>query len=347
MKFDFDSKKVYKGLHNWLIFQTIAVMIGSVMIFELVDFFANQTLNHTFNYDPILGLAMLLPSGIMMGGLSYFFSRVMYQYISKLLNGIDQVTNGDLSVELNVKKGGPFKDVFDKFNRMVGELKGVQIFREDFINQYSHEFKTPIASINGFANLLLTEEVTREEEHAYLQIIASESERLGRLSNSVLMLSKLESLQFISEKEVYSLDEQIRKCSILLSDKWSRKHIDFSADLEEVTYNGNPDLMQHVFLNLIDNAIKYTPENGEISVKMKKENKMIKVVVCDSGRGMTSEEQQQVFSKYYQVEKSEKQKGLGLGLSIVHQIVTLSGGWIEVNSSVNEGSRFTVYLPEK
>lgn len=346
MKFDFEKKKVYRGLHVWLLLQTVAVMIGSVMIFELIDFFANRVFSQHFNYDPILGIGMLLPMGIMMGGISYFFSRAVFIYISRLLRGIDQVADGDLTTQLEVKKGGPFKDVYEKFNKMVLELRSVQIFREDFINQYSHEFKTPIASINGFADLLLNSAVSPADQKTYLKIIASESERLSRLSNSVLMLSKLESLQFIANKENYALDEQLKRCSILLSDRWLSKSIDFSADLEPVTYCGNADLMQHVFVNLIDNAIKYTPEHGEISVVMKKEPPMVRIAVCDTGKGMSPEEQGQIFSKYFQGSQTETQKGLGLGLAIVWQIVTLCGGRIEVTSRIGEGSCFTVFLPE-
>ena len=345
-KFDFEGRKVYKGLHFWLILQTVAVMVGAVMIFESVDFFANVVLGYNPNYDPILGIGMLLPIGILMGGISFLFSRGIFIYISRLVKGIDQVDDGNLDVTLEVEKGGPFKEVFAKFNRMILELKGVQIFREDFINQYSHEFKTPIASINGFAELLLTDTVSAEEEREYLAIIVSESERLSRLSNSVLMLSKLESLQFIGQKEDYALDEQIKRCAILLSDQWQAKMIDFSAELSPVTYHGNQDLMQHIFINLIDNAIKYTPENGTITVAMQQDGKMIKISVCDSGRGMTPKEQARIFSKYYQVGKSETGKGLGLGLAIVDQIVRLSGGEVQVTSQVGQGSCFTVLLPQ-
>ena len=228
---------------------------------------------------------------------------------------------------------------------MAQELQGVQTLRSDFINNFSHEFKTPITAVKGFAELLLDPSTSGEEREEYLQIILDESARLADLANSTLLLSKLESQQYISNKTIFLLDEQIKRCAILLSPAWEKKEIAFSADLESARYCGNEELMRHVWLNLLGNAVKYTPEGGEVSVTLRVGPGMLRVQVSDTGIGMSEEVQAHVFDKYYQGKNGQDGKGLGLGLSIVHRIVELCGGSVTVSSEEDQGSTFTVLLP--
>ena len=211
----------------------------------------------------------------------------------------------------------------------------------------SGQYLMSVTSINGFAELLLDENIPEEDKQKYLHIIADESERLAAMSSNILLLSKLESQQFIVDKKPYSLDEKIKQCAILLSKEWDRKGIDFSAELEPAIYDGNFNLMWHVWINLLSNAIKFTPEHGEIKVTLKKENEFIIVAISDTGKGMSEEEKTRIFVRYYQGDSSRSNKGLGLGLSIAQRIVDLCDGKIEVKSTINEGSTFTVHLPSK
>lgn len=228
---------------------------------------------------------------------------------------------------------------------MAEELQGVQTLREDFINSFSHEFKTPITAVSGFAELLQEPGLTEEERSQYLQIIAEEAHRLANLANSTLLMSRLESQHSIPEKEPFSLDEQIKRCTILLSSAWEKKRIAFSADLEPVSYVGNEELMRHVWINLLNNAIKFTPEGGEVSITLQCSPEQIQVQISDTGIGMSPEMISHIFDQYYQGEPNHTEKGLGLGLSIVHRIVELCGGQIQVDSIPNQGSVFTVLLP--
>ena len=221
----------------------------------------------------------------------------------------------------------------------------VQTLREDFINSFSHEFKTPITAVSGFAELLQEPGLTEEERSQYLQIIAEEAHRLANLANSTLLMSRLESQHSIPEKEPFPLDEQIKRCTILLSSAWEKKRIAFSADLEPVSYVGNEELMRHVWLNLLNNAIKFTPEGGEVSVTLQCSPEQIQVRISDTGIGMSPEMMTHIFDQYYQGEPNHTEKGLGLGLSIVHRIVELCGGQILVDSIPDQGSVFTVLLP--
>ena len=342
----FDLKKKLNDKWNrWLIIPTIIVMISSVCIYATVDFADNYIVLGNKHYDAVRAVGMLFPMGVVMGTISYITSKVVYRFVSRLTKGINEIADGNFGIRLDLEKAGPMKEVFINFNKMGAELQSLQTLHNDFINNFSHEFKTPITSINGFAMLLLDESVSEGDKRKYLQIIADESERLAAMSSNTLLLSKLESQQFVTDKKSYSLDEQIKRCSILLSNEWSKKKINFLAELEPVVYHGNSDLMQQVWINLLSNAIKFTPEFGEISVTLKKEEKFIKVEISDSGKGMNEEERARIFVKYYQIDPSHSNKGLGLGLPIAKRIIDLCGGKIEVTSKLNEGSTFTVYLP--
>jgi|GEM_PF-315829 signal transduction histidine kinase len=342
---DIVKSKIAKSLRKRRLVESIVIVIASIMTFGLVDFFANMVLGQNRLYQPVNMVGMIGPMGLIMGLVSYASLKAETRYTSELLSAIEAVADGKFGTRLREHGGGPFREVFANFNGMCEELQSVQTLRDDFINHFSHEFKTPITSINGFATLILEKSVSDEERAQYLKIIASESERLAEMSSNALTITKLESQYRIVDKAPYALDEQIKQCVILLSPQWTKKRIDLSADLEPASYTGNADLMQHVWINLLGNAIKFTPERGKVSLSLKRRDATFVVTVADTGKGMASEELARAFEKYYQGNSTRATKGLGLGLAIVKRIVELSGGRIEVRSSPGKGSAFTAYLP--
>lgn len=263
-----------------------------------------------------------------------------------LSENIQKVAAGDYSARITYKKRDTMANVYRDFNKMSVELSSVSFLRKDFINNYSHEFKTPIASINGFASLMLEKEIPREQQLVYLKIIQEESDRLSKLTSNTILLSKLSSQEVISKTEAFDLGEQLRQCSIILSNEWLAKELDFSGEFPSVTYVGNRELMQHLWINLLGNAIKYTPCGGEISITLTHADDQSIVKISDSGVGMDEETRQHLFEPYYQGETSHSTQGLGLGLAICKQIVSLCEGTITVESTLNEGSTFTIYLPD-
>ncbi|MBQ0001216.1 MAG: HAMP domain-containing histidine kinase [Clostridiales bacterium] len=262
-----------------------------------------------------------------------------------LTEGIEKVAKGDFSTRIPVSKRDGMNQVYQDFNSMIEELEQVQVLRKDFINSFSHEFKTPIASINGFSSLMLEKELPREEQKMYLKIIEEESERLSTMTKNTILLTKLSSSELISRKEYYDLGEQLRQCSILLSKEWISKGLEFGGEFPEIRFYGNKELMQHLWINLINNAIKYTPSGGEINVTLSGQGKMVKVQVEDTGTGMDEETVKHIFDAYFQGDAAHANPGLGLGLSIAHEIVRVNDGRIEVASTPGEGTTFTVYLP--
>ena len=268
--------------------------------------------------------------------LSIVFYKTRKKEINILCEGIQHLAEGDFDYKIPLKKRYSLANVYENFNKMSEELKSVQILRNDFINSYSHEFKTPIASINGFAELLLDKTLSEEEREEYLKIIIEETGRLSKLAVNTILLSKLSSQQIVSDTEEYDLGEQIRQCSILLSKTWLEKNIEFTCALPEIVYKGNRELMQHLWINLISNAVEHTPKNGEIAISLHEEDGEIIMNIADSGEGMSEETLKHLFDPYFQADASRSSKGLGLGLSIAKRIVELCNGSISVESAVGK-----------
>ena len=293
-------------------------------------------------------LSMLVPIVVLVTLVNFLFTRFIYRYLDKISVAMQKVADGDYTVRLDAEKDQPFRELYRNFNTMAEELGGVEMLKNDFINGYAHELRTPITSINGFAEMLLNDDGTlsREEKRSYLEIIASESRRLADLAGNSLLMSRLDTQKIIPDKKPFSLDEQLRRCSILLSGQWTEKELDMTMDLDEAVYVGDYDLMQHLWINLLTNAVKYTPKGGSITVTLKNEEKFIAVSVADTGKGISPEDRERIFDKYYQTDKSHSKRGLGLGLAICKRIVQLCNGTLEVESEVGVGSTFTVRLPK-
>lgn len=293
-------------------------------------------------------LSVLVPVVLLVTLVNFLFTRYIYRYLDKISDAMQKVADGDYTVRLDAEKDQPFRELYRNFNTMAEELGGVEMLKNDFINGYAHELRTPITSINGFAEMLLNDDGTlsREEKRSYLEIIASESRRLADLAGNSLLMSRLDTQKIIPDKKPFYLDEQLRRCSILLSGQWTEKELDMTMDLDEAVYVGDYDLMQHLWINLLTNAVKYTPKGGSITVTLKNEEKFIAVSVADTGKGIPPEDRERIFDKYYQTDKSHSKRGLGLGLAICKRIVQLCNGTLEVESEVGVGSTFTVRLPK-
>ncbi len=266
--------------------------------------------------------------------------------INDLVQAMRHVSQGDFSVRVDCEDvDGDMGRLVRSFNDMASELGGLELFRKDFINNFSHEFKTPIVSIRGFAKQLEREDLTEAQRREYLDIIVSESDRLANMSGNVLLLSKLENQTIVTDKTRYQLDEQLRKCILLLEKQWTQKDLELDIDLNEVEYFGNEEMMQHVWVNLLGNAIKFSPEGGVLGVTLTQTEGQAVVSVRDTGPGMDEATRHRVFEKFYQGDTAHAAEGNGLGLSLVKRIVDLCQGTVEVDSTPGQGSTFTVKLP--
>lgn len=287
-----------------------------------------------------------ISSTIIGTGTSLFVSRHFFKPVDAIIKSQKKVANGDFSSKVTPPKGDTIiTDLVNGFNTMTDELGSTEMFRNDFINNFSHEFKTPIVSIRGFAKQLKNDDLSEEQKREYIDIIVNESDRLASMSSNILLLTKFENQQMVTDKTEFYLDEQIRKCILLLEKDWSRKNIDFNIDLNEIRYYSNEEMLSHVWLNILNNAIKFTPENGTVTVKCYRDASNITVKIIDNGIGMDDKTQRHIFDKFFQGDTSHTIVGNGLGLPLAKRVVTLCGGKITAKSQTGKGTTFIVRLP--
>lgn len=267
--------------------------------------------------------------------------------IKKISNASVKVANGEFDVSVQHKTKDEVGELVKNFNIMVQELKSNEYLHKEFVSSVSHEFKTPLSSINGFAKLLKSQDLSETEKDEYTDIIIKESQRLSNLSSNLLRLSKLDHQVIQYKRDRFILDEQIRQVILLLQDQWERKHIQLYVDMESIPIHGDEELLQQVWLNLINNAIKFTPNQGNISILLKKQDNNVVFSIADNGIGIDKKDVKVIFERFYKVDKSRSHQGTGLGLSIVKKIVEIHGGKIHVESEIGEGSIFTIELPEE
>lgn len=291
---------------------------------------------------PFISLLIALLLGLLIAAVC---SKVVITPVRWVIEGMRTVSTGDFSPRVPLpNRPGDMYDLIDGFNFMTEELGGIEMLRNDFINTFSHEFKTPIISLRGFARQLKDPSLSAETRAEYVDIILSESERLANMSTSVLLLSRFENQDIVTDKTSFRLDEQIRECILMLERKWEKKSIEFSLALPSVTYFGNEEMTAHIWQNLLDNAIKFSRAGGIISVVLTQCDERIRVQISDNGVGMSEETVRRIFDKFYQGDASHATEGNGLGLPLVKKIVSLCGGEISVRSALGRGSAFTVTL---
>ena len=300
---------------------------------------------HGGGFGGFLGLFAVLSISAVLGiGISILFNRKALQPIRRLIAAINEVAVGNFSIKLQFKGISELEELSESFTKMTAELSSIETLRRDFINNFSHEFKTPIVSIRGFAKLLKDGDLSEEERQEYLGIIIAESERLANLSTNVLNISKYESTQILVDKKPFQLDEQIRRAGLLLEPKWSTKGLIINLELAAVVFRGDENLTQQIWLNLLDNAIKFSHSGGVIDVTLSEAASEVIFAIRDEGIGMSEETAKHIFDKFYQGEKSHANVGNGLGLSLVRSIVELCGGEVRVESRAGGGSLFEVRL---
>lgn len=275
-------------------------------------------------------------------------SKLFFNPIKKLRKAMDKVADGDFSVRLEDKSTSKeILEIYSGFNLMAEELSATEILQTDFVSNVSHEFKTPINAIEGYATLLQSTENIDETENEYIEKILFNTKRLSSLVGSILLLSKLENQQIPTNRTTYRLDEQIRLSIVALEPAWEAKDIEIDAELDSIEYLGNEHMMRHVWDNLIGNAIKFTPNGGQVRIKLTKKLRKLIFTVEDTGPGLTEEAQKRIFDKFYQVDSSHKQEGNGLGLALVKRILSIEKGEISVENLPDSGCRFTVTLKTK
>lgn len=316
------------------------VLLNVLLTIFLLDILENSPLGYALKR--VLMIAMVIIIGAV---ISNILSKYFIDPMQKVRRGMEQVADGDFTVRLETNSSlKEIQEVYSGFNLMVKELSATEVLQSDFVSNVSHEFKTPIASIEGYGMMLRDCEGLSDDEKQYVERIMINTERLSALVGNVLLLSKLENRSIDSGRTLYRLDEQIRESIVILEPEWSKKDIELDVDMESVRYLGNENLMHHVWDNLIGNAIKFSPCGGVIKIRLNSRDGKLVFMIEDNGCGIPEEAKPHIFDKFYQADSSHRQEGNGLGLSLVKRILMIAGGEIEVGNAESGGCRFIVTL---
>lgn len=296
--------------------------------------------------SPYFPLFTMLVESLLAGiVLTLLVNRLLLSPLVSFSDAIKKVATGDFSVRVKTDYSFPeLGQLAGHFNKMVQELGSIESLRNDFAANISHEFRTPLAAIEGYTTLLQDHSLTEKERNEYIHIIIDSVRQLSSLSGNILAMSRLEKQEIVTNKTRYCLDEQLRQAILLLEPLWDEKKLDLDIDMETAWYYGNADMIMQVWVNLLHNAIQYTPKNGTIRVYLKNEGSLIRVSIQDTGIGMDEATIAHIFDKFFRKDKNSS-SGNGLGLPMVKRILELSHGSITVESRPDEGSSFTVTLP--
>lgn len=322
----------------------MAEFVVVVLLSELAGWLLRRWLGVTVSI-PIFVWAILF-SVVVGGAITKFITRSFIDPITQLGKAMKEVADGNFQVTAQCRsKLKDVNDIYDSFNLMVKELAATETLQTDFISNVSHEFKTPINAIEGYASLLQDHQQSQAEQDAYIEKILFNTHRLSTLTGNILLLSKINNQSIHPQRTVFRLDEQVRQAIVALEQKWTEKDIDFDVELDKISYSGYESLLIHVWSNLIDNAIKFDPQGGMIALRLRQENGFAVFTIDDNGPGVAPEDQERVFHKFYQSDSSRVMDGNGLGLPLVKKIVEFSGGTVTLKNLPEAGCRFTVRLP--
>ncbi len=338
---------VKRSKFNYGFIFSSAALVGSLLSTALAMFIV-WLLNRRFGvwlgmpYTIRVLLICILSGAAIAVGLSKIFVSPMM----KLGDAMRKVAGGDFSVRLDcTSRIHDVREVYDSFNTMVKELGNTETLQTDFVSNVSHEFKTPINAIEGYASLLQDSQLTDEQKNAYIDKIIFNTRRLSDLVGNILLLSKVNNQTISPKTSTFRLDEQVRQSILALESKWENKEIEFDIDLDEIEYTGFENLLSHVWLNLIDNAVKFSPQNGQIRIRLKQLDGSVTFSIWDNGLPIPEADIDRIFNKFYQGDNSHASEGNGLGLALVRKIVAAEQGTINVSSSEDAGTEFVVALP--
>lgn len=272
---------------------------------------------------------------------------IIVKPLTRLTNAIKELSNGNYNVRVDNVGQDEISKLNQGFNQMARQLAKQDETRQKFISDISHEFQTPLTSIQGFANILKEEDLPKEQRVKYANIILYNSKRLSSLAKNMLQLTLLDREEIELELTNYSLVEQMNRVISTQENQVMEKNIEivFEMPKKEIFIEGDEQRLEQVWTNIISNAIKYTNEGGLITITMKKNSKDIEVSIEDTGIGMSKEVVSHIFERFYREDKARNVEGNGLGLAIVKSIVDLHHGKIDILSQVDVGTNFIVRLP--
>lgn len=321
---------------------TIAALVRNGLLFQ------RDNMRYLFFGYAIKDVLLLVVAVAAVAVLITIMSRSTTNPIRELSRAAKEIAGGNYDVTVPERdRVEEFGELERNFNLMTAELRANEYLRKDFISSVSHQLKTPLSILNGYAQLLAGGGLSAEEEREYSQTIAQESDRLVGLIDDMLRLSRIDHREIQRKAEIFPLGEQLRRAVLQLEPRWSAAGLNVSADIPDFDCTGDSELLYQVWVNLLENAVKFTPAGGRIGVSLAAAENAATVTVWDTGCGMDEDTLPRIFEQFYQGDTDRRGDGCGLGLALCKRIVELHGGAISAESRPGEGSRFTVSLPVK
>lgn len=325
----------------------VALSLAALLVYLLIKLGIIVSVGEPVDFGAVL-LFMSVISLIIGFGITVLLGKIPLKPINTLVNGMNDLADGKFETRLEfngtVENHPTFNEITVSFNKMAEQLQNTEMLRSDFINNFSHEFKTPIVSIAGFAEILESAELSEEERLQYVGAIKEESKRLASMAAGVLELTKVENQSILTDISRFNVSEQIRSALVLLEGKWNNLNVELDFEFDEYYVNGNEEFLKQVWINLLDNAIKFVDDGGVIAAKVTKQGRYICCNISNTGPTIPQEKQKHIFNKFYQADESHSTKGNGIGLAIVKKIVELHKGSVSVVSE-NGLTTFSVRLP--
>lgn len=324
---------------------TFVLFIFIIFLLARTNLFGEEIISENTGLIVVACIVSLL---LLAHVITIFWGRRINRPVEIISNAVNRVAQGEFNVKIDSSKfKNEMKDLANDLNKMITELNSIEVMRSDFVSNVSHEFRAPLSSIQGYVTLLSNPELAEEQRKDYFTKLSESTRQLAGLVDNVLKLSRLESQNIVTEEKFFSLDEQLRQAVLIFEQQWSQKNIWLNLELPECEYNGNEEMLNQMWTNLIGNAIKFTDDNGEIGISLDNSQKdFVIVTISDNGEGMTEEVKAHIFEKFYQADTSRKAEGNGLGLALVKTIADLTNASVTVESEIRKGSKFTVKLPK-
>lgn len=345
-----DNKNAIRYLKTMLVVGVALILLIALGSYAVVNYFliqSNLLPQGDANASSVFWVIAFTLFCIAMGiGLSFILGRFIITPVKTLITGMTKLAEGDFSTRITLGKYvDSTTDISKSFNALATQLQDTEILRSDFVNNFSHEVKTPLVSITGLVSLLKNDKLPKEKRIQYIELIEEEIQRLSSMTTNMLNLSKLEKQEIVTDKTTFNLSEQIRTCVLLLEKKWTKKHTRLALDFDEHMLYANEDLLKQVWINLIDNSIKFSKDKGKVSIGIEESKTDICVSISNTGEKIKDDDMDKIFNKFYQSDSSRHKEGHGIGLSIVSRIVYLHNGKVTVTSN-DERTTFSVILPK-
>ncbi|MCM3588347.1 HAMP domain-containing histidine kinase [Mesobacillus maritimus] len=279
----------------------------------------------------------------------FFLSKALTKPLIKMKDATSQISKGNFDVTLAIKGNDELADLSQSIQLLANDLKYLKQERNEFLASISHELRTPLTYLKGYTDILLKRKLPIEEQQKYLTIIREESNRLSVLIKDLFELAKIDKNTFMIEKQPIPLHEFLTSIERKLAPAFSERNMIFTIQCPTNLFlRADPARLEQIILNLLDNAMKYSEEGSETTIKVSKNKHSVHLAVTDQGKGIPAEDLPYLFNRFYRVDKSRTRSlgGTGLGLAIVKELVDQHGGAISVKSELGKGTEFLLTFKE-